>query len=321
MDHALIEQKHAVADLEGRPESVLGVELIHRQRLLSQVRWHWVECGVGSVQGEERPEAIVFLHGYPECWFAWRHQLAALAEKYRLIALDLKGFGLSRGMDRRASAYHPLRVAEEILALLDDLDVNRFNLVAHSLGSIVGDYLAGTEPSRVLRYARLQAASERADRPALWQRGVFSDYRQAVLKHRAPHLVRSIYEKSCQRAIPPADIARLEADFHLPGVAEAVSSYSDARWPLPSWRAEQGDRLELFARMEMPVRLIQGDSVPEQPISDYERTPSFLPHGTVAVIGDCGAFAHAERPQRVNAAIATLLDLPVTAAQDRAPGK
>ncbi|MEM1177833.1 MAG: alpha/beta fold hydrolase [Acidobacteriota bacterium] len=308
----------AVTDLDGVDESVLGVTLRHRQETVSHVRWHWVEAGFDRSAGSRHPqfqpaETIVLIHGYPESWFAWRHQLAAFAGRYRLIALDLKGFGHSRGFESRASSYHPLRVAEDVLLLLDRIEVHRFNLVAHSLGSIVGDYLAGVEPHRVLRYARIQAASEMSDQPALWQREALGNYRQAVRRHRAPHLVRSIYDRSCRLEIAEADVERMEADFHLPGVAEAVSSYSDARWPLPSWRAERRDRFELFARMEMPVVLIQGDSVPGQPVSDYGQTAAFLPRGRVEVIPDCGAFAHGERPKPVNKALSTLFETPVAA--------
>ena len=51
------------------------------------VSWHYVECGQG--------EPIVFLHGIPNSWFQWYHQMGALSKTNRCIAIDLKGYGQS----------------------------------------------------------------------------------------------------------------------------------------------------------------------------------------------------------------------------------
>ena len=60
------------------------------------IRLHVAECGTGPL--------VVLLHGFPEFWYAWRHQLVGLAERgYRAVAVDLRGYGDSdkppRGYD------------------------------------------------------------------------------------------------------------------------------------------------------------------------------------------------------------------------------
>jgi pimeloyl-ACP methyl ester carboxylesterase len=60
--------------------------------------WHYVEAGEG--------EPIVFLHGLPESWYSWHYQLESLSDDYRVIAVDLKGYGQS---DKSDGDYHPQR--------------------------------------------------------------------------------------------------------------------------------------------------------------------------------------------------------------------
>ena len=57
----------------------------HHTAQIGDLRQHWVEAGSGPL--------VVLLHGFPETWFAWRHQLPALAERYRVVAPDLRGYG------------------------------------------------------------------------------------------------------------------------------------------------------------------------------------------------------------------------------------
>ena len=108
--------------------------------------WPYVEAGDG--------DPVVFLHGLPESWYSWHYQLEALASEYRVIAVDLKGYGQS---DKADGDYSADQVAEEVLALLDAIGLERFNLVSHDWGSVISDFIAGNHPDRILRYVRMEA--------------------------------------------------------------------------------------------------------------------------------------------------------------------
>ena len=108
--------------------------------------WHYVEAGEG--------ESIVFIHGLPESWYSWHYQLEELAADHRVIAIDLKGYGQS---DKADGDYSVPNVAEEVVALLDAIGLERFNLVSHDWGRVIGDYVAGAHPHRILCYVRMQA--------------------------------------------------------------------------------------------------------------------------------------------------------------------
>ena len=71
----------------------------HREGRVNGVRLHWVEQGEGPL--------VVLLHGFPEFWYAWRHQIPALAAAgFRAVAPDLRGYNLSEKPARRPRLPH-----------------------------------------------------------------------------------------------------------------------------------------------------------------------------------------------------------------------
>ncbi|CAN1814595.1 Epoxide hydrolase A [Linum perenne] len=79
--------------------------------------------------------AILFLHGFPQLWYTWRHQLVSLSSLgYRCIAPDLRGYG-DTDAPSSAAAYTSFHVVGDLVALLDALEIERVFLVGHdSLG-------------------------------------------------------------------------------------------------------------------------------------------------------------------------------------------
>ncbi|HEX8118519.1 MAG TPA: alpha/beta hydrolase, partial [Pyrinomonadaceae bacterium] len=68
--------------------SVLEPEIRHGYAQVGDVRLHYAECGEGE-------RLVVLLHGFPECWYSWRHQLRALGRRFRVVAPDMRGYNLS----------------------------------------------------------------------------------------------------------------------------------------------------------------------------------------------------------------------------------
>ena len=64
---------------------------VHRFETAGGSRWHWAEMGDG--------DPVVLLHGIPESWMCWKHQMPALATQFRVLAFDLKGYGRSDKAD------------------------------------------------------------------------------------------------------------------------------------------------------------------------------------------------------------------------------
>lgn len=75
---------------------------------------------------------LVLLHGFPQSWFEWRLIMPALAERFKVIAPDLRGLGDS---SRPAGGYHKMRVGEDVWELVHDhLGHDSFHLVGHDWG-------------------------------------------------------------------------------------------------------------------------------------------------------------------------------------------
>jgi pimeloyl-ACP methyl ester carboxylesterase len=110
----------------------------HRRVTVNGVGLHAVVAGEGS--------PIVLLHGWPVTWYHWRQVIPLLAERYTVIAPDLRGLGDS---DRPNGGYDKRTLADDVVALTEVLGVERFALVGHDFGGTVAYTLAATYPDRV----------------------------------------------------------------------------------------------------------------------------------------------------------------------------
>lgn len=113
----------------------------HRSIETNGVRLHVAEAGSGPL--------VVLLHGFPECWYSWRHQLAALAEAgYHVVAPDQRGYCRS-DRPEAIEAYTILHLVGDVIGLLDALGEERAVVVGHDWGAPVAWSTALLRPDRV----------------------------------------------------------------------------------------------------------------------------------------------------------------------------
>ncbi|CAN1814607.1 Epoxide hydrolase A [Linum perenne] len=92
--------------------------------------------------------AILFLHGFPQLWYTWRHQLVSLSSLgYRCIAPDLRGYG-DTDAPSSAAAYTSFHVVGDLVALLDALEIERVFLVGHDWGATIAWHFCLFRPDR-----------------------------------------------------------------------------------------------------------------------------------------------------------------------------
>ena len=98
--------------------------------------------------------AVILLHGWPQHWWCWRHVIPRLAEKHRVLAPDLRGFGWSdvawTGLDRRT-------MAADIAGLIGELGVDRATVIGQGWGGWIASTLAIERPDLVERLVLLGA--------------------------------------------------------------------------------------------------------------------------------------------------------------------
>jgi epoxide hydrolase 4 len=223
--------------------TVTDIDLRHGYADLSEVRLHYVEAGP-----DDGP-AVVLLHGFPDFWYSWRHQIPALAAAgFRAIAPDMRGYNLS-SKPTGVSAYQPRRLAADIRDLIRERGFERACVAGHDWGAAVAWVLAMAHPEAVERLAilnvphpnRMLEALRRPGRqlgkswymfffqlPWLPERAVRArDWR--ALRHGFEHDARP-------GAFTPADIDRYREAWSQPGAATATINYYRASMRRPPGR-------------------------------------------------------------------------------------
>ena len=119
-----------------------GVE--HHWVAVNGLRMHYAEAGEG--------EPVILQHGWPQHWWAWRHQIGPLAERYRVIVPDLRGYGWS---EAPRSGYEKSQFAADVVALMDELGVDKARFAGHDWGATVALILGIEHPERFHRLVPL----------------------------------------------------------------------------------------------------------------------------------------------------------------------
>jgi epoxide hydrolase 4 len=111
------------------------------------IRLHYVEAGEGPL--------VVLLHGFPEFWYSWRHQIEPLAKAgFHVVAPDLRGYNLS-DKPKGWRAYDASLPAQDIAGLIRSLGEQRAYVVGHDWGAAVAYAVAMNHPDVVRRLAIL----------------------------------------------------------------------------------------------------------------------------------------------------------------------
>jgi len=260
-----------------------------------------VRAHVASAGPPDAP-AVVALHGFPQHWYCWRRVMDELAGEFRVHAMDTRGLGWSGP----AQDYRKARIAEDAVALLDALGVQRAVLAGHDWGGWAGFLAALDAPRRWTGYVACGV-------PHPWQpvtRTLKSLPRMAyqppiaapVLGQRLIPRVAGLMIRGAWGDMTTYDAAATDvfaAAYREPARAEAASRYY--RDFLTREAATAGHEAK-GKRLEIPVRLLYGtrDPLGTTPAEGLER------HGDDArtqLLDGCGHFVPEERPAEVAAAV------------------
>lgn len=102
------------------------------------IRLHYVTAGSGA--------PLIFLHGWPQTWWSWRHVMERFSDRYQVIAADLRGCGLSEITE---AGYDKANLAKDIAELIDKVAGGRAVVVSHDMGGKTAYMLAHLYPDRI----------------------------------------------------------------------------------------------------------------------------------------------------------------------------
>jgi len=115
-------------------------DITHRTIDANGIKLHLAEAGAGPL--------VVLIHGFPELWYSWRHQLPALAEAgYHAVAPDVRGYGRSDA-PQPIEGYNMRNMTADVVGILDALDEPSAVVVGHDWGSPIAWHCALLYPER-----------------------------------------------------------------------------------------------------------------------------------------------------------------------------
>ncbi len=112
------------------------------------IRLHYAESGTG-------PDLVLLLHGFPEFWYSWRHQLTALGKSFHVVAPDMRGYNLSE-KPLRVEDYVVDVLVDDVVGLIKHFGADKAVIVGHDWGASVAWALVKKHPERVSKLAVLQ---------------------------------------------------------------------------------------------------------------------------------------------------------------------
>jgi pimeloyl-ACP methyl ester carboxylesterase len=278
------------------------------------LRFSALEQGTGPL--------VLCLHGFPDHARSYRFQLPALADAgFHAIAPTMRGYEPSS--QPSDGDYHVLRMAEDVVAWLDQLGAERCHLVGHDWGAVIGYVAAALAPERFHSLTTLAIAHPgRIERELLksrpsqllksWYMLFFQlpGIAEAALEARGFALLHKLWRDWAPGfVLPPEERRLLEQTFLHPGVKRAALSYYRALFAVTSPDARKMRKL-LRAPLQVPTLALTGalDGCMDSRLhDDLMHSADFAAGLQVERLARAGHFLHQEQPEQVNAFILSWL--------------
>ncbi len=279
------------------PGCVEGYVTANGQRL------HYVSAGEGPL--------AILLHGFPEFWYSWRHNLPALARIRRVVALDMRGYNLS---NKPATGYDVATLATDIRCVIEAFGERQADIIGHDWGGALAWVFAIREPDYLRRVVVLNAphpgSMSRALRhPRQMLRSAYIGFFQlSGLAERvisADHygLIWSVFRSadSNRTWLSDTDIQRFVDAIARPGALTAALQYY--RQLVRRGPAAVGVTRVIAA----PTLTLWGDQDPYLGIELLDGLERWVPDLRITRFSDVGHWLNQQRADDVNAAIVAFL--------------
>ena len=295
----------------------------HGKTIANGVRLHYVEAG------DPDDPLVLLLHGFPEFWYAWRHQLPALAEAgYHVIAPDLRGYNTSE-KPPGVGAYRLTRLVDDVISLIEEFteragyegsdEAQLPLLVGHDWGGAIAWEVAIRHPEAIERLAILNAPH-----PERFQRelGSASQLRKswymfffqlpgvperAIRAGNYRVLDRLLREDPVDPdAFDSVDVERYTEALSKPGALTAAINYYRAlarENPIGTLRRAlvgRSGRPPAYRRVQVPTLLIWGEQDSALSVSLTEGLDGWVENLRVERLPEASHWVQADAPETVN---------------------
>ena len=274
---------------------------VHREARVNDLRFHYVEAGRGPL--------VVLLHGFPEFWYSWRHQIPALVDAgFRVIALDQRGYNTS---DKPAGVanYRIELLVDDVLGIINAAGERAAVVIGHDWGGAIAWVLSMKHPEAVRQLIVLNAPHPRR---MFEEFRTYSQLRKSwyMFFFQLPLLPEWLLQRANYRwielalsrdpvhrgAFTPEDISAYRAAIARPGALTAAINYYRALF--------QRNLLKLYREIspiETATLLIWGEQDRYLGTRFTEGLEAWVSHLTIARISDASHWIQVDVPDRVNA--------------------
>ena len=291
--------------------------------------------------GPKDGRPVWMLHGFPECWYSWRHQIKHLTQAgYQVFVPEMRGYGQSSA-PQPVEAYDVLTLGRDILGAMDALGQENAAIVGHDWGAMVSWYIALQAPERVSALATMSVPfAGRPKRPAIEiMRELAADKFNYILYFQEPGVAEKELEQDIARTLKllmyyrgksllqqdkPADSTLFDPSHQvgdLPEwckaddmqVYEQTFKQNGFRGPLNWYRNfERNWAITEHLKDQKivpPTLFLIGQQDPVKWMEKYtmEKMPQWVPNLEQHVLEPCGHWIQNERAQEVNALLLKFL--------------
>lgn len=276
----------------------IDAQFNHKEQVVNGIQWHYVD------EGARDGRVILFLHGLPEGWYSWRYVLPHVDHNYRLIAIDMKGYGRSDLQDANYDWHH---VAQQIADFMGSLGIDKYYVVSHNWGTIIGSVLVNDHQDHILGYVRMEAdliQRENSGKIAgyiqkpqwlLFQNNWIASY----LMQDASWWIDFVYNSRMTTTLQQVDHDYLIYEFSRPGVTEMIPKY----FLHGNWDLDTAIGKICKNNFPFPVLQLQADSDPSQPKSIFTDVATKCPNVQMEWVTNASHFSNFDQPGQVADAI------------------
>ncbi len=268
--------------------------------------WRGQDIWYRDEGGADRP-VLVMIHGFPTASWDWRHILPAFTDHYRVVMMDLLGFGLSA--KPRRFPYSILAQADMVEALLDELGVSHCRILAHDYGDTVTQELLARHGERADRQQPgldIQSVVllngglfPETHLPVRLQKLLISPLGPLVVKFFTFEKMQATFRHICTRPLPDGEVAGYWALLlHNNGRAvmpRLIRYMEERRRHRERWVGALRDA----AGRGIPVRLIDGTADPVSGGHMVARYRELIPDPDVVELAGVGHYPQTEAPDAV----------------------
>jgi epoxide hydrolase 4 len=272
----------------------------------------------------EKPQLLIFLHGFPEFWYAWREQLAEFGRDFIAVAPDMRGYNLS-SKPAAVEDYDIAKLVGDVHALVQHLakahhlSAAKCFLVGHDWGGVIAWAVAMACPDMVERLVIINAPH-----PKIFQR----ELRENPKQQEASQYMLLLRSPQAEDMMSANGYALMQQGILEPGIKEGYFSEDDRKAYVEAWaqpgaltgglnyyRAAEvgpsGDGHDAFKmkhalasfEVKMPTLVIWGQNDPYLLTDNLNGLERYVADLTVELIPDATHWVVHEKPERVNALI------------------